>query len=1653
MSRTVDERVVSMQFDNKQFESNVQTTLGTLDKLKKSLNLEGASKGLENIESSAKKIDFMGLTNAVENVRVKFSALQVMGVTALANITNSAVNAGKKIAHALTVEPIMTGLQEYETQINAVQTILANTESKGTTLKDVNGALDELNTYADKTIYNFTEMTRNIGTFTAAGVDLDTSVNAIQGIANLAAVSGSNSQQASTAMYQLSQAMASGTVKLMDWNSVVNAGMGGQVFQDALKETAKVHGVNVDAMIKKHGSFRETLQEGWITTDILTETLSHFTMAATEGSKEWGEFKKALMDQGYSEKQAEAILKMSNTATDAATKVKTATQLFDTLKETAQSGWTQTWELIFGDFEEAKNLFSTLYETLSPIIEASSKARNDVLKGWSEAGGRDDLIESLQNVFKAISSIVKPIKEAFNDIFPISLKEKVNGLVSFTEALKEFTAKLTLSDTASANLKRTFSGVFALVDIGVQVIKALFKGFAALVGYVAPAGNGILGLTASIGDFIVKIRDAIKSSDAFNKIVEVIGKVLKPIADGVKTLANSIKGSFKTISDTAETRFGPLTALGNALKAVFVGIAAVVSKAMPVISSIASKIGEAFKGIQDRLSEAIGGADYSGFFDLLNGGIFSAIGIFIAKFIKSAGDLVDNAGGFIEGFKDILDGAKDALNAFTESLKAETLKKIATAIGILAASLFVISLIDSEKLTASLAAVAALFAELMAAMSIFGKLNEKGLKGVNKTTFAMIGMAYALLILSAALKIMGSMSWKEMGVGLITMTAALGAMVGVIWALPKEKELSNASKAISSFAKSLVIMAVALKIMGSMSWKEMGIGLITMAAALGAMIGVIWALPNDAGAKATGILGFAAAMVILASALKILGSMSLQEMCIGLTAMAVALGAMIGVVWALEKAGNLGTTALSLIAMSTALLILSAALNAMGSMSWEEVIRGLVTLAGAFVIIGAAGYLLGPLAPAILALAGSIALLGVGVLAAGVGVLAFAAGLTALAAALAASGGAIVVFVTSIISLIPFLLEQIGIGIIKICEVIAGSAAAICSAITVIVLAVVDALVTCIPAIAEGAFKLIVGLLEILITYLPQIVPLLVTLLVKLVDLIVTNLPAILDAVVRLWVAIMGGIASRMTELMQPMVELLGAVFEGIAAIIGPVVQEVIAPLLEVLLEQFTNFFTVLAPYIPDICDLFETLSTNITNAIISIVNAIAPYLPEITNIVQIIADVVTNIIDNVTRLFEQISPILDSIANIISEVGTAISDALTGVSDIIDSIGGVIKSWFDGIAEVIDSVGEAALNAGTGFEKLANGVKTITDLKLGDMAASLAAVATGVGSIAKHGNGVSKVGSGMKQIATNVSSMSKGFTSATAGLKAMVAAFVGANATMKKIGDSLLKNVIVGIETNKKKLAETAKASIKLFVDTIKHQQTDAKSACTKLVTTCATAIKELRSKFKSAGADLVKGFAEGISANRYLAEARSRAMASAAAEAARKELDEHSPSKVGYKIGDFFGVAFVNAIGDYAYKAYKAGANMGKSAKDGLNKTVSKVADILSGDFTAQPTIRPVLDLSNVESGASAINNILSRRTLSVGTQAVGMASASMAELQNGRNSDKLTSAIKGLRKDLANAPRNTYNVNGLSYSEGSDVAGALTELVRLIKIEGRA
>ena len=1400
MSKTIDERVVQMRFDNAQFERNVSTSMSTLDKLKQSLNLTGASKGLENINNTAKGINFSGLTNAVDSVKLKFSALQVMAVTALSNITNSAVNAGKRLVSAFTVEPIMSGFQEYETQINAVQTILANTESKGSTLQDVNRALNELNTYADKTIYNFTEMTRNIGTFTAAGVDLKTSVSAIKGIANLAAVSGSTSQQASTAMYQLSQALASGTVKLQDWNSVVNAGMGGQVFQDALKETARVHGIAIDKMIKEEGSFRETLQKGWLTSEILTETLNHFTMAAEEGSAEWEAYKKSLMDTGYSEKQAVAILKMANTATDAATKVKTFSQLMDTLKESAQSGWTKSWEIMIGDFEEAKYFLTDVSDKLGAMIGESADARNKILSGGLSSGwkqlldagitdeegyketlksvakthgtsiddmiaaekklddkltdseafqkalkkgfaegklssdmmtesvhkmadkmskmsakqleaagytaenvtqikalsdglkdgsismdefvkkiqrtsGRENIIQALWNAFNGLMSVIKPIKEAFRDIFPPITGEQ---LYKFTELLRDFTAKLKLSEIQSNQLKSTFKGLFAVIDIGWTFIKKLAGGIVKLIGNFKGVGGSILETTASIGDWLVGLRDSIKETDIFGKaidgIVNFITKAISKMKEFGSAIGDWVGNLKKTIqeSDLWGQRIAKITKfLDKAKEAIrdffsrfgekiaapgLETLVVILGSLWKLVKKVGSAVGKFAKKIGTAFTEAFRSGDLKGGIDLLNGGIFAAILLGIKKFIGGLKDTVGSAGGFLDGIKDVLDGVKGSLEAWQQSLKADTLKKIAVAIAILAGSLLIMSLIDPEKLSASLGGITVLFANLMGSMAVFDKLGGKGGRGVAGAANSIIKVAAAVLILSYALKNISTLSWEELAKGLVGVTVLLGEVVAASILLSKYgnkvkrcglqmiliaaalkifvsvcEDLSKLSweelakgvsgigaillefvgfqalmklikpKKMLSSALALVVIGAAMEIFadvckkfGQMEWTDLGKagaaigGILVLASGFALLAGLSkkmlkssvalviigaameifadvckkfgqmeWGELAKAGAAIGGILvlaaGFmllaglskkmlssvvaltiiSAAMEIFADVCKKFGQMKWEE----LGKAGAAIGGILALCAGFALLAGLSTgmlkSAAALVVMAVALAILTPVLKTLGGLSWEEIAKGLVTIAGVFVIIGVAGLVLGPVVPVILALAGAIALLGLACLAVGVGMLAFSVAFTALSTATAAGATAIVaalgVIIIGILDLIPAIIDELTKALVALCQVVIQGAPAIAEAITAVILAALDMLVECVPQLASGLLQILLGVLDALVEYAPQIVGKLYDFLIGVIEATAEKLPGLIQAGVNLLMAFFQGIVDALS--------------------------------------------------------------------------------------------------------------------------------------------------------------------------------------------------------------------------------------------------------------------------------------------------------------------------------------------------------------------------------------------------------------------------------------------------------------------------------------------------------------------------------------------
>lgn len=2119
MSTTVDERVVEMRFDNKQFEQNIQTSLSSLDKLKKSLNLEGAAKGLETVNDAANKCsgNMSPLSNAVETVRVRFSALEVMAITALQNITNSALAAGKNLVSAFTIDPIKTGFEEYETQINAVQTILANTSSKGTTLDQVNNALDELNHYADMTIYNFTEMTRNIGTFTAAGVDLDTSVAAIKGIANLAAVSGSNSQQESTAMYQLSQALAAGTVKLQDWNSVVNAGMGGQVFQDALKETAKVHGIAIDEMIKDEGSFRETLSKGWLTSDILTETLAKFTGDLNEDQ---------LRTMGYTDDQIKSIMEMGKTANDAATKVKTFTQLFDTLKEAAQSGWTQSWEIIVGDFEEAKELLTEVSDTFSAVINASADARNKMLQDWKDLGGRTMMIEAVKNVFEGLVSVAKPVREAFNEIFPPMTGKQ---LAEITERIRDLTAKFKMGEESSKNLKNTFKGVFAVLDIVGQAFKAVAGGVGELIGLFLPAGNGVLSLTGSFGEYLVKLDETVKKTDVFGKAVSTVVDIVKTAITFVKTAGEKVKEFGKTagekfdfpgfelfhsflervhdrmaqIGDGAgKMKSGVIVAfemMGEALeKCKFLKVMEALWTAVKVI---AGGIADAVGTMMGTLAEKLGNADFSGVLDVLNSIAVGGIAVSISKFLKSVTEPLEGLNGVLEGVTGILDGVRGCFEAYQTNLKAGTLLKIGAAIALLAGSIVAISLIDSDKLSASLGAITVLFANLLGAMAIFNKISSDTGK-VSKACTAMIAMSVAVSILAGALKKVSDLDWGELTRGLIGIAGLTTIVVASSKAMASGQKqvmkgatsliifgaaikiLASACKDLSklqwdelgrgltgvgvlfaeiavflrvakfnekmiSTATGIVILAAAMKVLasackdfGQMEWSEIGKGL----AGIGGLFAELAVFTNLAGnAKhmmSTGValIAIGAAMKILASAVKDFAQLQWDELGRGLTAMGGALaevaiavnlmpknmigvgtglvivGGALGIIancmskfggmqWeeigrgltvmggALAELaislnfmkGTLGGSAALLVA-SAALAVLAPVLSILGALSWKAIAKGLISIAGAFTIIGVAGAVLTPLVPTILALSGAFALIGVGVLtigagllAAGTGLSALAIGFTALATAGAAGATAIVaaltVIVTGIASLIPAVLTKVGEGLIAICKVIAAGAPAIGEAVKSVILTLIDVFVSCVPQLADGALQLVVGVLEALVTYTPQIVDLAFKFLIGILEGIASNLPSLIKAGIDVLMAFFAGIVDALsgidtgallkgiagigllsaimlalsaTAALVPgaMVGILGMgavvaemalvlaavgllsklpglswligeggkLLQGIGTAIGQFVGGIVGGFMSGVSSQFPQigadlsaFMNNVQPFLqgasqiqPSMMDgvkaLAETVliltAADILQGLTSwltggsslskfgeelvpfgeamrdfslaignmdgeiVANAatagkalaeMAATIPNTGGLVSFFAgendmtafgkqlvpfgeamkqfgDAITGLDSNAVteaaiagKAMAEMATTIPNSGGVVGffagendmgefgkqlvpfgEAMKAFGDAVRGLeadaivnsatagkalvelADTVPNTGGVVAFFtgnndVDTFGEKLVPFGEAmkayseaimgldsaavtnSATAGKALVELANtipntgglvswftgdndlgsfgdslvqfgsGVKSYSDSISGIDTGIMSSVITQVNRLVEMAKGMAELDtSGMSGFSTaltqlgnnGIDSFINAFTDAsgrvTSAATSMLTTFINAANAQKgnltstfttmmqavlttltnyqtqfnTAGSTLMTKFISGIKSqdgntktaitniisgcvtainNKQTQFNTAGANLMIkliagikskdyetrnafvnilsscltaiankypefqnagmqcmikFIAGIKEKAEEVKTAFTGNLNASVTAIRDYHDQFKQAGAYLVEGFADGISENTYRAEAKARAMARAAAEAAEDELDEHSPSRVGYHIGDFFGLGFVNAIGTYAVKAYNASADMAKSAKTGLGNAIAKVKDMIDNGVDTQPMIRPILDLSDVEEKSHRLNTLFSRsQALTVST---GIAASRGQNLQNEDTSPNTGNSYKFIQ--------NNYSPKALSRTE---------------------
>lgn len=1095
MSTTVDSRVVEMRFDNKQFEANVSNTMSTLDKLKQKLGFKGATTGLENVGKAANNVNMSGLGSAVETVRTRFSALEVMGVTALANITNSAVNAGKRMLSALTIDPVKTGFSEYELKMDSVRTIMAST---GEDIKKVNDYLDELNTYSDETIYSFSDMTQNIGKFTNAGVKLEDAVLAIKGISNEAAVSGANANEASRAMYNFAQALSAGHVKLIDWKSIELANMATKEFKEQLLESAVACGTltkTSDGMYKTlegktlsaTKNFNDTLQDEWMTTEVLIGTLKDYADENTEIGKK---------------------------AKAAAQDVTKLTQVFDILKETAQSGWARTWELIFGDINQAKAVFTPLKDFLSDIIDRMSEWRNDLLAGalgrgfgdlkkkldnllapakktadavgkvvdavkdygtvvddiiggkwgngqdrWNklaEAGydwahaqnlvneklgngkrhatdykeaqdavnksqekgadaqknlskeeakrieqlanmseaqlknlgytdeqiksfkelkktaeklgipiselitkideidGRWLLINSFKNIGKGIVDTFKAMKKAWQEIFPPkSIEERSEQLFNFIAGVHKLTSgfagllyqngKLT---STGDKLVRTLKGVFAIVDILTTIFGGAFKiAFKIVSGILGYFNLDLLSVTALIGDAIVKFRDWMDSSldfaKIFGKIVPLFKSAIKGIGDWIAELkksdniprdlvlgiVNGLKSGLgkiwevasnvgKTILDSIKKILGihsPSTEgydIGvNFMQGLINGIKFLAENLWAVVKNIMTSLVKWTKDLDfgTLLASVMSIGLTTSIMKIANtinalsapldglGSIFEGTGKILSKAARPIKKILNSTAKVVKSFSKVM-------NSVAFSIKANALKNIAISIAILVGAIALLTFFDTKKLWNSVAVVAALAAILVALMIVTEKMTkasigiEKGKANIEGFKTGLLGIAGAILLLAVAVKLMGSMDPKNAIQGFIGL-AGLVAAIAIVFAAFGHFVKKGSAKHIDKAGKMISKMASAIL-------------LLTIVAKI--LAGMSW---GDMGKAAAGMAGLVGVIVLLMMSVKLLPS-------------------------------NVDDVGPTLLKVAAAMLILTVVAKIIAGMSWSEMGKAGAGLAG-----------------------------------------------------------------------------------------------------------------------------------------------------------------------------------------------------------------------------------------------------------------------------------------------------------------------------------------------------------------------------------------------------------------------------------------------------------------------------------------------------------------------------------------------------------------------------------------------------------------------------------------------------------------------------------------------------------------------------------
>lgn len=1150
MANNVDKRVVQMQFDNAQFEKGIKTSTASLNQFEKSLDLSGAAKGLDGINSAARKVDVSPIGSAVETVKMKFSALEVIAVTALANITNQAIETGKQLIKSLGTDNIATGWDKYNRKVAATQTIMAAT---GLGIDEVNGQLEKLMWFTDETSYDFVAMVENIGKFTSAGISLDDAVTSMMGIANWAAVSGVATSETARAMTNLSQAMGSGALMLKDWYTVESMNMATIEFKNAVIEAALAVGTlkkTEDGFISTTANgqgklteftsaaegFRESLSSGWINVEVMNRVFKRygsFSEAVYQEVESSGKLTSQVIEElsGNYDELAEKSFKAGQVA-------KTFADAMEAVRDAVSSQWMASFELIFGNLEEASSRWTRLSNELWDVFAGPLEARNVVLQEWYDKGGQEALWNGLFNILTAIENVIFTIRDAWSAVFP-----KMSGktLADITRAFEKFTEKLVMSEPTMEKVSRILQGLFSILSIAKTIITPILKMFGTIVTSLIPKGNGgFLEFIATLADGITKFSEWlkeidifgrafgwlgqqiaagityikefigagvewVKSLDLFRNLSEEIGKIFADITAKIKAFDGF---NFSNIEDWTEKFKAFWADFGNKMSDVY-------GKAQISFDNFSKMMHERFPGLFayiDRMKQAFAemGNNFMNFLknltvndivNIVNTGLFAGLVMAIRNFSKWVTTLGEEIGGVVKSVAGILDGVRDSLKAFASDIKAAALLKIAKAVALLAVSLIVLTFINPDDLKNGLEAITVLLLELSISMALMGKAN------LNALGIGLVGLGTGMILLSVAVKKLGVIDKKilDQGLGaLLELLVGIAAMSRLF--LSVKNHVISFGIGLAFLALGLTALALPVKVFANLLSKVQDVGTV-MAILVGTILafGLITRLLPSEGkfisfAVSLGIMAFSLSALVIP--IRLLGNMDWTVLALGLGAIAIAMFAFAGAS-ALAKPKNMIKLGAALVIMAEAFAIVAIALAAL-------IIALKDTDVDIFAKLGAV----------LLPLVGVMALL----IAISSKMGKNTSGLTKFAKAIVLFGIGVLATVGALYLLSKLLTKETIDTVLEFAQTIAECAKPIAKMIATLIEAVVEAVILSLGPVLDGVGVALLMIADACLEYVPQITAKIAKLIVDVLDALIPYLPEILSKIETVLEIIIGAI-------------------------------------------------------------------------------------------------------------------------------------------------------------------------------------------------------------------------------------------------------------------------------------------------------------------------------------------------------------------------------------------------------------------------------------------------------------------------------------------------------------------------------------------------